>query len=756
MDSNIYLYAVLILGGFAIFDLVVGVSNDAVNFLNPAIGSRVSSRKVILLFATLGILAGVTFSSGMMEVARKGIFHPQFFTMPDLLVIFMAVMITDIILLDSFSSMGLPTSTTVSVVFELLGAAVAVSCLKILQLGHSMTELGNYINTVRALMIIGGIFFAVIVAFVTGVVIQFISRLIFSFNYEKTMKRYGAIWGGIAMAIVTYFILIKGAKGASFMTSETLGWIKTHTFLILGAISVVSAILLEIWILMGFNVFKPIVLIGTFAIAMAFAANDLVNFIGVPLAGWNSYQVATASSDPMHVSMSALDGKVPANTLLLLLAGVIMACTLWLSKKAQTVIETGVNLSAQDEGVERFGASVLSRAIVRAGLNLFLTVRAITPPFIRSAVERRFNVREFKSVTDDDRASSFDLLRAAVNIMVASALISYGTAHKLPLSTTYVTFMVAMGASLADRAWGRESAVYRVTGVLTVIGGWLLTALTASTAAAIVATAIYFGRSYAVVALLLFLVLVLKKNHSRHARRMEEEKRASIFNLKKVTDIKSTVSATFEHIAMLLEIITQSVDKTTQALFNNNIYVLNQEKDEVEKVRQWTNIIIANSFKSLRLLQIKGSGTEERNYLQVVRRLQKIADGYADITVRSCEHVANHHKGLLESQLEDLGKLKKLFMDFMADVQKYISSDKPVDIEKMRKKKDELKELSKEIQHKQLERIQSGEAKTRLSILFFALTGNLYMLTNQVFYLLQILQDTFHGVETETGSDEED
>ena len=755
MYNSIYFYAVLVLGAFAIFDLVVGVSNDAVNFLNPAIGSRVSSRKMILIFATVGILAGVTFSSGMMEVARKGIFHPQFFNMPDLLVIFLAVMMTDIILLDTFSSMGLPTSTTVSVVFELLGSAVAVSCLKIFRAGHSMTELGSYINTTRALMIIGGIFFAVVVAFVTGVIIQFISRFIFSFNYEKTMRRYGAVWGGIAMATVTYFILIKGAKGASFMTADTLAWIQNNTLLILAVISVISAIILEIWILLGFNVFKPVVLIGTFAIAMAFAANDLVNFIGVPLAGWNSFQAAAATSDPLHASMSALAGKVPADTYLLLLAGAIMACTLWFSKKAQTVIETGVGLSAQDEGVEHFGASFLSRIIVQSGLNVFGTIRAVTPPFIRSAVQRRFDVRRFRANADDDNQSSFDLLRAAVNIMVASALISYGTAHKLPLSTTYVTFMVAMGASLADRAWGRESAVYRVTGVLTVIGGWLLTALIAFTAAGCVATAIYYGGTVAVVVLLILIVVILKKNHGRHARRMEAEKSAAIFNLKKVTDIRSSVATTFDNIAFMLDKITHSVDKTSNALFDNNVYVLRGEKDEVQKIRQWTNIIIANAFKSLRLLQIKENGAQERNYLQVVRRLQKISDGYADITLRAYEHVANHHKGLLESQKRDLRELKTLFVDFMCDVQKYIAAEKPSDIEDMRKKKEALKTMSNEIQHKQLDRIKSGEAKTRLSIMFFALAGNLYMLTNQVFYLLQILQDSFHNIESNSDAYEE-
>lgn len=747
MGLEVYLGIVLLLAGFAFFDLVVGVSNDAVNFLNPSIGSRVASRKVILIFASLGILAGVTFSSGMMEVARKGIFHPEFFSMPNLVTIFLAVMITDIMLLDTFSSNGLPTSTTVSVVFELLGAAVAVSLLKIFQAGDSVSLLGDYINTNKAIVIIGGIFFAVVVAFITGTIVQFLSRMLFTFNYEKTMKRYGAIWGGLALAIVTYFILIKGAKGASFMTPEIVGWIKTHTFHILGGMTLISAILLQVLIMMGMNIFKPIVLIGTFSIAMAFAANDLVNFIGVPMAGWNAYQVAAGTADPIHSSMEALAGKVPANTVLLLLAGSVMAITLWVSKKAQSVIQTGVDLSQQDEGAEHFGASFLSRSIVRGTLNTFSAIQKITPVFIRSAVARRFDTRAYQSRINEDRPS-FDLLRAAVNIMVASALISYGTSHKLPLSTTYVTFMVAMGASFADHAWGRESAVYRITGVLTVVGGWLLTALCAFIAAALVATALFFGKLFAVVALLALLIFVLWKNHGRHASRMKAEEGDRIFNLQKVTDLRDAVATTFTHIDSLLQTISGSLDVSTEALFNSNVYVLKNENSKAKKARQWSNIIIANTFKSLRLLHEKGGIAEERNYLQTVRRLQKIADGYADITSRSYEHVANHHKGLLAEQVSGLQNFKTQFVDLMADVHQHMNAGQPMDLADILSKKDALKKRSIALQNEQLGRIQSGEAKTRLSILYLAIIGDMYMLASQVCQLLKILGNSFEGIET--------
>lgn len=752
MNVDFYLVAVCILGAFAVFDLFVGVSNDAVNFLNPAIGARAASRRWILIFAGLGILAGVTFSSGMMEVARKGIFHPEYFTMPDLLAIFLAVMITDVILLDTFSSNGLPTSTTVSVVFELLGAATAVSLAKILDAGDSLARLGEYVNTSKAMAIIGGIFFAVVAAFVAGAVVQFVSRMIFTFDYSKTIRRYGALWGGLAMSAVAYFILIKGAKGASFMTPETVHWIKTHTRTILFGIAAVSAAGLEILSLMGVNVFKPVIMLGTFAIAMAFAANDLVNFIGVPMAGWNAYSVAARSADPATASMAPLAGKVPAATGLLLVAGAIMALTLWISKKARTVIGTGVDLSRQEEGVEQFGASFISRAIVRGALGAIGAVRAVTPAPLRRAFARRFDVAEYGVELSADGRPSFDLLRAAVNIMVASALISYGTANKLPLSTTYVTFMVAMGASFADRAWGRESAVYRVTGVLAVAGGWLMTALVAFVVAGLAATALFFGGAVALALLLGAVVFVLRKNHGRHARRLEEKEQDRIFNLEKVSDVGDAAETTFSHVARLLRIVSESVERATDALFKGNVYVLKEEVARSKKVRKWSNVIIANAFKSLRLAdRMDESHGRARNYLQIVRRLQKISDGHADVAVRAYEHVANHHKGLTSEQVEDLREFVGRFRDLMAEASERAVSGKPTGLHDLQERKEALKALSGALQRRQLDRIQAGEAKTRLSILYFALLGNLYMLASQVFQLLNILEDSLAG--TETGLD---
>ena len=384
--------AILILFGLAISDLIVGVSNDAVNFLNSSIGSKVAPRNVIMIIASLGMLAGVTFSSGMMEVARKGIFHPQFFTMPELMTIFLAVMLTDILLLDLYNTFGLPTSTTVSIVFELLGAAVAVSLLKLYTSGDGLGRVLEYINTGKALTIIFGILLSVVVAFAVGALVQFISRIIFTFDYEKRLRRYGALWGGVALSSITYFILIKGSKGASFITPEVSDFIKGNTWLILLGSFGVCAVLLQI--LLSFtrvSILKVIVLIGTFALAMAFAANDLVNFIGVPLAGLSSYQVAAATSDPMNTTMEALAGKVPGNTALLIMAGVIMVITLWVSRKARSVTKTEIRLGRQDEGFERFESTVLSQTIVRLVSSIFDSVGRLFPRSLRGAVNRRFD-----------------------------------------------------------------------------------------------------------------------------------------------------------------------------------------------------------------------------------------------------------------------------------------------------------------------------------------------------------------------------
>jgi hypothetical protein len=735
---DLFVLAVVLLAGAAVFDLVVGVSNDAVNFLNSPIGSRVAPRFVILAVASLGVMAGVGFSSGMMEVARKGIFHPQLFTMPELMALFLAVMLTDIILLDTFNAFGLPTSTTVSIVFELLGAAVAVSALKIMQAGGSLAQLSEYINTNKAVLIVSGILMSVIVAFVLGAIAQVLSRLLFTFDFQNRMRRYGALWGGVALASITYFILVKGAKGASFITPETVEWIRSHTVGILFFIFVVSAVLLQGLLVLRVNIFKPIILIGTFALAMAFAANDLVNFIGVPMAGYHAYREASASGTPMQQTMEALSGKVPSETYLLLIAGGVMVLALWLSRRARTVTETEVSLGQQTEREERFESDFVSRAIVRMALGLIDTVRRVVPAPLRARLNGRLEPAE-RTDTGDENRPSFDVLRASVNLMVASAIISYATSYKLPLSTTYVTFMVAMGTSFADRAWGRDSAVYRVSGVLTVIGGWFMTAFSAFSVALVFALVIFYAKAYGVLLLLALVPIVIRRNHTRHSERVKSAEAEKVFNLKKVEDPGETISITFLHMARLLKEIRQSLDAALEALFGQNEIALQVEQKRSRKIQRWANIITANIFKALRLLHKESAD----KYAQTARRLQKLADGHRDIVVRSYLHVSNNHKGLLPVQIEELKRVKPILNDVLLDVEALFRKQQLTDLASVAEKDRELRALAEQLNQAQVARIKDGSSKTRLTILFYAIIGNMVMLSKQNLRLMDAFKASF-------------
>ena len=747
MGTEVFFLAVILLAGFAVVDLMVGVSNDAVNFLNSSIGSRVAPRYVILFIAILGILTGVTFSGGMMEVARKGIFHPEFFTMPELMTIFLAVMLTDVILLDLFNTFGLPTSTTVSIVFELLGAAVSVSMLKLVQTGTELASLGKYINTSKALAIIAGILLSILVAFVFGALTQLITRLVFTFDYKKNLRRYGAVWGGLALSSITYFILVKGAKGATFLTEQRAQWISSHAIYIMLGIFAVSAVILQILLLMRLNILRPIVLIGTFALAMAFAANDLVNFIGVPMAGYHAYEAAIQTDSPLTTTMGALDKKVRTENTFLLISGMIMAATLCLSKKSRTVTETEIRLGQQEEGVERFESSALSRISVRMAIGFLGSVRRAIPQPIWELAAKRLDTSMYNAPVDEDSRPSFDMLRAAVNLMVASAVISYATSYKLPLSTTYVTFMVAMGSSFADQAWGRESAVYRVTGVLTVVGGWFMTALTAFTISFVFAICIFYGQAYGVVALLALSSLAIWKNHHKHKQRTESSEMDKVFNMKNVTDIAETITTTFEQTGYLLHEIRVSLDASLQGLFQQNQYTLNAEKAKSKQIQRWANIIVANIFKAMRLLQ-QDDGQLSYRYGQTIRRLQKLADGHRDIVVRAQQHVSNHHKGLLDVQIEEIGEAIQILDKIFIAVEETFNKERMLDISEVAAMDRELRALTKRLHQEQMERIRNESSKTRLSILFYAILGNAAMLSRQNVRLLEIFSDSFGNVKS--------
>jgi len=515
----VFLGIIVFLFLLAVFDLSVGVSNDAVNFLNSAIGSRAARFRTVIAIASVGVFIGAVMSNGMMDIARHGIFRPENFSFFDLMCIFMAVMVTDIILLDVFNSLGMPTSTTVSMVFELLGATFAVSLFK---LAHDTTGLtfADLLNTEKALSVILGIFLSVAIAFVFGAVVQYLSRLWFSFNYKKGLTWKIGLFGGVSITAIVYFLLLKGAKDLTFMTPDVIGWINDNTVMLLSGCFVASTLLCQLLHALKINVFKVIVLTGTFALAMAFAGNDLVNFIGVPLSGFESYRdfVANGNGNPTSFMMDSLNGKSPTPIYFLIGAGIVMIVALATSKKARKVVNTSVNLARQDGGDELFGSSRIARRLVRVAISISEYVVAHTPAKVRDWMQKRLDVNE--AIMEDGAA--FDLVRGSINLVLAGALIALGTSMKLPLSTTYVTFMVAMGTSLADRAWGRESAVFRITGVISVIGGWFITAGVAFIGAGLVVSLMHVGGTVAIVLTAVAAIAVLLHRNLR--KRTEEEK----------------------------------------------------------------------------------------------------------------------------------------------------------------------------------------------------------------------------------------
>ena len=509
-----YLVLLAFLGVIAVIDLFVGVSNDAVNFLNSALGCRISSFRTTLWVASIGVLAGATFSSGMMEIARSGVFHPQLFTFSELMIVFFAVMVADVILLDAFNSLGLPTSTTVSIVFELMGAAFAAALFKLIDAGAPLSDVADYINSSKSLGIVSGILISVVVAFISGAVVQYLARLVFTFKFEKAYRRIGAIYGGIALTAIIYFLVMKGAKGASFMRPEWIQWINANTAVILFSLFTGLTVLFQALIMaLRINIFPIIILAGTFSLAFAFAGNDLVNFIGVPLAALSSYEIwsAVEGADPTTFTMEGLRHNQGTPTYFLLASGLVMVLTLWFSKKAHRVIRTSISLASSARGgKEQFGSSLPARVVVRSAIRFNNLAHQIIPASVIKSLATRF---EKKKLAPGEVELPFDEIRASVNLVLAAALIASATSLKLPLSTTYVTFMVAMGSSLADGAWDRESAVYRISGVLTVISGWFMTAFTAFTACGLICMLfISWGEPLQLIMMVLALIVVIRTN----------------------------------------------------------------------------------------------------------------------------------------------------------------------------------------------------------------------------------------------------
>lgn len=738
---ELYLFVVVVLFGLAISDLIVGVSNDAVNFLNSAVGSKVAPRKVIMIIASIGMLFGVTFSSGMMEVARKGIFHPEYFIVTELLVIFLAVMITDIILLDLYNTFGLPTSTTVSIVFELLGSAVAVSIIKINHLGQTMAQLGNYINTSKALAIILGILISIVVAFSIGALVQYVSRLLFTFDFEKRLKRYGAMWGGLALMTITFFILIKGANGASWLTPQMVEWISNNTLLILGGSFVIWSVLLQLMMwLFKLNVLKLIVLVGTGSLAMAFAANDLVNFIGVPLAGFHAYRIAANNPiDPLSTSMEAMAGAVKTDTWMLLIAGAIMVVTLWISRKAQSVTKTEVGLGRQSEGVERFQPSVFSRSLVRMAMSLSELFGRWSSQKLKEKIANRFDtsIAEERLKNDKDRPA-FDLLRASVNLMVASALISFGTSLKLPLSTTYVTFMVAMGTSLSDRAWGRESAVYRIAGVLTVVGGWFFTAFMAFTVSFVFATLIYHFRFFAIVALVLLAVFFIYRTHKIHKKREAEAEEAEGKESELEAEEPITQKMTRKCVKYFSK-LNNILNRTIESLFQEDRRALRALRDEAKSFKRSGRQLVTTMFSNI---QEPDYPTELSP--RIVTALNGVGRYLFELVDVCSNHVFNQHRNLSKDQRSDIQDVTERLVALVERGITHIQADDRAEISKTIDDSAELFEHIAKYNKTQVKRIKKGDSKTRQSLLYFSILTHDVEILEEFVELLKGYNETFH------------
>jgi phosphate/sulfate permease len=730
--ETVFLLLVAVLILLAISDLIVGVSNDAVNFLNSAIGSKSAPFWVIMIIASAGIMIGATFSEGMMEVARKSIFHPEMFGFNEIMIIFLAVMLTDIILLDTFNTLGLPTSTTVSIVFELLGSAVAISILKI-----NSTEggpgIGEYINSGSALMIIAGILLSVVVAFTIGSLIQFIVRIVFSFNYKKTYKYFGALWGGVAIAAITYFILIKGASGASFMSVETKDFINHNTWTILALSFAFWTIFLAfLQFIARINILKVIVLVGTFALAMAFAGNDLVNFIGVPLAGLKSFQLWDSSGVAADsFSMGALAAKIQTPTLYLLIAGIVMVITLWISKKARSVTATTLNLSKQDKGYEQFESNAFARFVVRQSLKVSKTLSFIVPEKVSKAIEQRFIPKEKE---DTDTSSAFDLVRASVNLAVASILISFATSYKLPLSTTYVTFMVTMGTSLADGAWGRESAVYRVSGVATVIGGWFFTAFIAFSVSFLVAMLISWTNFYAVPVLLAIGIIALIKSNKTHKEKGDEStKIISYDEEKEELEIQERCSLN------VVNIITKSSELFDKLLS----YIEKEDRKKIKKVDK--EVYKLNKItKSLKdgvdavIVELQEDSIETgHHYVQVLDYLREIVHSLTYISRPVSEHFDNQHTGLIKDQINELKEFNRRIQSLFKSILKTIDTNDFSKIEESFKAQQDIITLLNDTRKKQIKRIKNAEVGTKNSILFLAMISET---KNLVLFAINLLK----------------
>ncbi|MHA7829810.1 MAG: inorganic phosphate transporter [Flagellimonas sp.] len=723
MGENIYVFMVIALGILAITDLVVGVSNDAVNFLNSALGSKAISFKTIMIVASIGIAFGAMSSSGMMEVARKGIFNPSEFVFAEIIIIFMAVMITDVLLLDFFNTLGMPTSTTVSIVFELLGAAVAIALVKVANDGGGIDALGSYINTGKATEIIVGILLSVAIAFTIGAIVQFLSRLLISFKFQEQPKWIGSIFGGFAITAIIYFILVKGLKSAEFLNGAITEYAATKTELFLLANFVLWS--LVSWILTSVfkkNIYRIIIVLGTFALAMAFAGNDLVNFIGVPIAALQSFQDWHASGvAATDYSMGGLAEAVRTPTYLLLISGLVMIVTLWLSTKARYVTETEINLAREGDGEERFQPNFLSRQIVKFSITAFDSISNVFPAYTKEKFNTRFtkpNNYVLKGKTQDQPA--FDMVRASVNLMVASVLISIATSMKLPLSTTYVTFMVAMGTSLADRAWGSESAVYRVAGVLNVIGGWFFTAICAFVSAATIAYLIHLGGLVALVILLLIAGVLIARNYLSHSRKKEETKAEDSLRKAESSSIQGVIEESAANIANVIKRSNRIYSNSIQGLSKHDLDFLKKNKKQSKKLSNEIDGLRNDTFYFIKNLEEAHIGASNF-YINIMDFLTDMSQSLEYIGKVSYNHVNNNHKKLKYNQIKELKEIDLKLEGIFNVTEKAFAERSFEQIGVILASKGELNQIVSEKINKQVSRTRTEESSPKNTTLYFSL-----------------------------------
>ena len=741
MGENIYIFMVVALAILAITDLVVGVSNDAVNFLNSAIGSKAISFRTIMIVASLGIAFGAMSSSGMMEVARKGIFNPTEFVFAEIMIIFMAVMITDILLLDFFNTLGMPTSTTVSIVFELLGAAVAISLVKIIAVDGTFSDLGGYINTEKATEIIFGILLSVFIAFTIGAIVQYLSRVLISFKFKEKPKWVEALFGGVAITAIIYFILVKGLKSAALFDESLIVFVYESTELFLLG-NLVFWTLIS-WIFSGllhWSVYRIIIILGTFALAMAFAGNDLVNFIGVPIAALQSFQDWQGSGIPAaEFNMRGLTAAVQTPTLLLLASGAVMVLTLWFSSKAKSVVKTSVDLARQDEGEERFQPNYLSRQIVKFSVTAFENLSAIIPPSFQKRLDKQFEMPYTyvpKSKVQDMPA--FDMVRAAVNLMVASVLISIATSMKLPLSTTYVTFMVTMGTSLADRAWGAESAVYRVAGVLNVIGGWFFTAISAFTAAAIIAYLLHLGGFVSVIILLLAASVLLLRNYMAHNKKTKVIKAEDSLRRAESSSIQGVIEESADNIGKMIQRTNKIYTGAINGLARHDLEALKKNNKGVAKMTKEIEDLQNNIFYFIKNLDDSSVGGASNFYINLLDHLQDLAQSLELISKIGFTHVNNNHKKLKYNQIKELKDLDLRLETLFNDTSETFNNRSFDRIGKMLSTRDSHIGLVDQKIEKQVARTRTEESSPKNTRLYFTLLSESKDLINATMDLLEL------------------